>query len=176
MADQTHTHWRKIHKRKDPNMLYAEDLGPVGTRVRLEIVNSGVVMVKGLEGSREMPWLSFAGADGKERPKRFGLNPTNCKAMKALTGSPYIEDWRGGVISLVVVETEYRDTSTGRKELTDAIRIEPKWVRPPAQSRPDTSSSPPPIDPPIDPPADPEPLTDAEKRALEMADNEVPRG
>jgi len=39
---QKRTHWRSVHKRKDPTLLYAEDLGPPGTTVDVEMANHPV--------------------------------------------------------------------------------------------------------------------------------------
>jgi hypothetical protein len=169
------THWRKVHKRMHAHLLYAEDLGPLGTEVDVEIIDSGVFVVKEIKGEKEMPWLAFRGGDGKPRQKKLGLNPTNCKTMKSLSNSPYVEEWRGW-IRLVVVETEYKDQNTGRKELTDAIRIAPR--RPnrspksePPRTDPNTTGSGATQDVPASELEQP-PLSDAEKRALEAAERE----
>ncbi len=123
------THWRQVHRRLNPHLLYAEDLLSHGLReIDLEIVDSGVEKVAQMDGkrktSKEMPWLAFNGAK-----KRFALNATNCKAMQSLAATGIVEHWRGW-IKLVVVETEYQDQSSGKREKTDALRIAPKRPRP----------------------------------------------
>ncbi len=134
---QSTTHWRQIHRRKNTNLLFAEDLGPIGTKLDIEVIDSGVVSVSGADNkSKSMPWLAFAGKDGRPKQKRLALNVTNCKAMQSITSSPVVEKWRGW-ITLVVVSTTYTDTQTGTRQTTDAIRIAP--TRPPAPR----SSSPP---------------------------------
>lgn len=130
------THWRHVHRRMNEHLLFAEDLGPVGTRVDVEVVDSGHFQVKGAgKRSKPMPWLAFRG-----KQKKLGLNVTNCKAMEAIAGSPVIEQWRGW-ITLVVVQTEYTDSETGERMKTHAIRIAPTRPRAGASaSRPDPNT------------------------------------
>jgi hypothetical protein len=115
-------HWRHVHKRLNEHMLFAEDLGPVGTKVDAEVIESGVFAVKSEDGSKDMPWLAFNGGDGKPRKKKLGLNVTNCKVMETLTGTSDYQDWRGWV-TLVVVKTKFYDTKLKAMAETDAIRI-----------------------------------------------------
>lgn len=114
------THWRKVHRRQNENLLFAEDLGGMKS-VDVEIVGSGVIRAKTSDGKgKAMPFLEFRG-----KKKVLGLNATNCKAMEAMTGTGIVETWRGW-ITLTVVRTKYKDMKTGRDEETDAIRIAPK--------------------------------------------------
>ncbi len=118
MAQQQATHWRKVHKRKNDHVLFAEDLGPVGTKVDVEVVESGVFSLSGADNkSKAMPWLAFRG-----KTKKLGLNVTNSKAMQSICGTPMVEQWRGW-ITLVVVRTTYTDAQTKERVTTDAIRI-----------------------------------------------------
>lgn len=120
------THWRTVHKRKNEHLLFGEDLGPVGTTIDVEVIDSGVLTVSGADNkSKPMPWLAFAGKDGRPKQKKLGLNVTNSKAMQSLCGTPIVEKWRGW-ITLVVVETTYTDSQTGTRQKTDAIRIAPQ--------------------------------------------------
>lgn len=117
------TDWRSIHRRMNPDMLYAEDLGGAKS-VDVEITDSGVTNLRQRDGkSKPMPWLAFKG-----KQKRLGLGATMCKTLTTMTGSRYVEDWRG-LITLIVVKIEYRDPDTGQMEMTDAIRIAPKRPR-----------------------------------------------
>ena len=127
MADQkqTATHWRTVHKRMNENLLFAEDLGGLGGKVDVEIVDSGVAMVKGSDDSKNMPWIAFRGVDGKPKQKRLALNVTNSKTMQSIAATGVIEQWRGW-ITLVVVITTYFDQKTKQMEKTEAIRIAPK--------------------------------------------------
>ncbi len=161
---KTLTAWRDVLKRKgsDPTLLYAEDLGPVGTDVDAEVIDSGVLTTTGPD-SKTMPWLAFRGPDGKPRKKRLGLNATMCKTMKAITGSNFIEEWRGW-ITLTVVDTEYRDSTTGTKERTEAIRIAPKRPQPKRGAR-QPDAPPAPVDPKPGWTGDP-PLTEDEAREI----------
>lgn len=117
------THWRKVHRRQNENLLFAEDLNGLKS-VDVEIVGSGVIKAKTSDGKgKAMPFLEFRG-----KKKVLGLNATNCKAMEAITGTGIVETWRGW-ITLTVVRTKYKDMKTGRDEETDAIRIAPRRPR-----------------------------------------------
>jgi hypothetical protein len=134
MTDRTH--WRKVHRRMNEALLFAEDLGGLGSKpVDVEIADSGVMLVKGADESRNMPWLAFRGGDGKPRPKRLALNVTNCKTMQALTGTGEIERWRGW-ITLIVVTTRFFDQKAKEMTSTEAIRIAPTRPQPPKPARP----------------------------------------
>lgn len=120
---ETQTHWRKVIRRKNDHLLFAEDIGPSGASVDVEVIDSGVLKVTGADGKTDdLPWIAFAGKDGKPRKKRLALNATNCKTMQAVTGSGIVENWRGP-ITLVVITTTFRDQKTKQMVTTDAIRI-----------------------------------------------------
>ncbi len=110
-------HWRKITGRLNAHLLFAEDLGPVGTRVDVDVIDSGAFIVKGEDGDKNMVWLGFAG-----KKKQLGLNVGANKVMEALTGTPDYMTWRGP-ITLVVVRTKYFDQKSRAMMETDAIRI-----------------------------------------------------
>ena len=113
-------HWRKVLKRTNDQHLFSEDLGPNGTKIDVEIVDSAIEKIKNEDGLTEMPVLMFAGAK-----KRLFLNRTNCKTLEKLCDTPDINQWRGP-ITLVVVRTK-----VGPEEM-DAIRIAPKRPAPKA--------------------------------------------
>lgn len=121
-ATVTETHWRKIHKRKNEHLLFAEDIGPPGSTVDVEIVDSGLTKVTSIDKPQgeELPWIGFRG-----KQKRLGLSRTNCKTIERLTGTPIVERWRGW-ITLVVVRTTITDRETKQRVETDAIRIAPR--------------------------------------------------
>ncbi len=129
---QSATHWRKVHKRKNEHLLFAEDLGGFGAKPRdVEIVDSGVIKVEGAENdSKDMPWIAFRGAK-----KRLALNATNCKTLQSICGTGTIEQWRGW-ITLIVVRTTYYDRLTKKTEDTDAIRIAPRRPKGKGDSKP----------------------------------------
>lgn len=123
MSSSSSTPWRTVHRRKNEHMLFAEDLGPPGTKVEVEIVDSGVLMVKGEDGDTRLPWLSFRG-----KTKKLGLNRGNSKVLESIAGTDIIEQWRGW-ITLVVIRTTYTDKQTKTRLTTNAIRIAPSRPR-----------------------------------------------
>jgi hypothetical protein len=129
------THWRKVTGRLNDHLLFAEDLGPVGTRVDVDVVDSGAFKVKGEDGEKDMVWIAFAG-----KKKRLGLNVSNSKSMEALTGTPDYPTWRGP-ITLVVVRTRYHDMKTRSMMETDAIRIAPERPRGKQPPKPSTEDA-----------------------------------
>lgn len=110
-------HWRHVLRRANEHMLFAEDIGPKGSSVAVEIVDSGVGAVKTRSGSEAMPWVGFKG-----KKKRLGLNRTNCKTLETLCGTPDYMKWRG-MVTLVVIRTRAPDRDSGEMIETDAIRI-----------------------------------------------------
>jgi hypothetical protein len=111
-------HWRKILTRTNKHMLFSEDIGPVGTKVDVEISEVTIEKVRNEDGITEMPSLSFTGAK-----KRFGCNKGNSKVMSKLCGSEDPNTW-GGWITLVVISEKIGG------EPTDVIRIAPKRPEP----------------------------------------------
>lgn len=107
-------HWRKILTRTNKHMLFSEDIGPVGTKVDVEISEVTIEKVRNEDGISEMPSLSFTGAK-----KRLGLNKGNSKTMSKICGTDDPNQW-GGWITLVVVSEKIAG------EPTDVIRIAPK--------------------------------------------------
>lgn len=116
-------HWRQVVKRDNPDYLYAEDLGPAGTKFDVEIIDSGAGTVKNPDGQKAVIWLAFRGAK-----KKLGLGATGCKAMFNVSGSNDWADWRGW-ITLTVIRRDYFDATTGQKEEGEAIRIAPQRPR-----------------------------------------------
>lgn len=121
---QQGTHWRKVHKRLNEHLLFAEDLGGRKSVV-MEIIDSGIVAVADADGKKDMPWIAFMGRSGAPFPKRLALNVTNCKTLQTLFGTGSIEEWRG-LVELVVVKTTFKDRKTKETVETDAIRIAPR--------------------------------------------------
>lgn len=113
-------HWRHVLRRANEHMLFAEDIGPKGSSVAVEIVESGVGSVKTRSGSEAMPWVGFKG-----KKKKLGLNRTNCKTLETLCGTPDYMKWRGWV-TLIVIRTRAPDRDSGKMIETDAIRIAPQ--------------------------------------------------
>lgn len=120
-------HWRSVVPRANPDYLYAEDVGPSGTHIDVEVIDSGEGTVKNPDGSKRIVWLAFRGAR-----KKLGCAATLCKSMTALCGTPDYREWRG-VIRLYVVTKNFRDPTTGESGPMDVIRIAPE--RPPAREK-----------------------------------------
>lgn len=118
-ADPKKPSWRTVIKRMDPAYLYAEDLGGPGTKVDVEIVDSGKCSLKNPGGVKETIYLAFKGAR-----KKLGLNATMCKTLTNICGSDHWGDWRG-MITLVVLHKRMRDPTTDDLEEMDVIRIAP---------------------------------------------------
>jgi hypothetical protein len=112
------THWRKILTRTNKHMLFSEDIGPVGTKVDVEISEVTIEKVRNEDGISEMLSLSFVGAR-----KRLGLNKGNCKTMTKLCETEDPNQWSGRITLLVVSEKI-------AGEPTDCIRIAPKRPAP----------------------------------------------
>ena len=111
------THWRTAHKRLNAHLLFAEDIGPVGTKIDVDVTDAVIEKVKGEDGMSEMPILTFAG-----KKKRLGLNVGNSKIMETLCSTPDVHSWRGP-ITLVVIRRQYYDQKTKQNQETDAIVI-----------------------------------------------------
>jgi hypothetical protein len=123
------SHWRDVHRRGNPDFLFAEDLGSPGTAVvvQLAAILPRAKMRAAGSNTGEMPACTFVG----KGPKKLGLNRTNCKVLETLTGTSEVERWAGTWVVLTVVRTSYPDQVTHTKMETDAIRIAPD--RPSAQ-------------------------------------------
>ena len=120
-------HWRTAHKRLNAHLLFAEDIGPVGTKVDVEVVDAVIEKVKGEDGLRDMPILTFAG-----KRKRLALNVGNSKALETMCETPDVHSWRGP-ITLAVIRRKYFDQKTRETQETDAIIVLPR--RPSSPSR-----------------------------------------
>lgn len=115
--------WRTVIKRMDPDYLYAEDLGGAGTKLDVEIVDSGKCRLKNPGGTKETLFLAFRG-----KSKKLGLNATMAKTLTSICGSDHWGDWRGW-ITLVVLHGKMRDPTTDQFEEMDFIRIAPERPR-----------------------------------------------
>lgn len=118
------THWREVHKRKTPGLLYAEMLGERGTKRVVRTASSGEVVLQDATEHADAEAMPFVVFDNS--PLKLGLNRTNCKALETITGSGHYEDWGKGVwVVLTVIRTKYPDKQTKQRLETDAIRIAP---------------------------------------------------
>jgi len=105
------THWKKM---TNPNYFGAWDLdGGVKTFKIKDVKNE---MVKNAQGEEECVVVYLEGA------KPLIANKTNLQQISKVAGSPYIEDWKGKVISLHTEKVRAFGT------VTDAVRVMDKVV------------------------------------------------
>lgn len=120
--------------------------------------------VKGEKGRKKgLPFLTIEGVDGKPTRAPFGANPTNCTAIATALGTPDAKKWVGQWIGMYVTKVD------SPKGLVDAIRIHPQRVPPPGQKGDQKAADPKP------PGADGLTLSEADKRAIELAEQEEAR-
>lgn len=106
------THWKSMQDEKP--FIQAHDLGGRDVVVTIESIAQGEIV--GEQGKKaRRPIASLVGAK-----KKFVMNPTNCKTLELLTGSPEIEDWIGATITL------YPSTTTMNGGPVPCIRVRPK--------------------------------------------------
>lgn len=120
MPPEKAVHWRSVVARANPEYLYAEDIGPTGSSIDVEVIDIGEGVVKNPDGTQRVIWLAFAG-----KKKRLGCRATLCKTMSALCGTTDHREWRGW-IRLIVITKNFRDPTTGESGPTDVIRIAPQ--------------------------------------------------
>jgi hypothetical protein len=149
--------WRDVIRRKNTHLLFSEDLGPPGTKVDVEIVNSGRTSVTGQDGKKsEKVWLEFRG-----KKKKLAIGATIAKTLDSIFGTDNHYAWRGW-ITLVVLRIKVTDMDTGARLEQNAIRVAP--------DQPKGKRSGPPV-PPSEPPTPSDGgLSDEEKRAIEAAE------
>ena len=151
--------WRDVIRRKNTHLLFSEDLGPAGTKVDVEIVNSGRIVVTGQGGDKsEKVWLEFRG-----KKKKLAIGASIGKTLDSIFGTENHYAWRGW-ITLIVVRIKVPDKDTGARLEQSAIRV--------AAEQPKRKKAGPPV-PPGDPPAPlDDRLTDEEKQAIEAAERQ----
>jgi hypothetical protein len=77
--------------------------------------------VAGQKGRKKgMPFLTLEGKSGKKARAPFGANPTNCKSITSVLGTPDVTKWVGQWIELVVMKVE------SPEGMVEAIRVSPK--------------------------------------------------
>lgn len=108
---ETKTHWKKLN---NPDYLGAYALDP-GEDMVLTIKRAGKESFVGTSGKKEEGLLIYF----RENVKPMICNATNAKAITKLSGSPYVEDWKGLRISL------YAQEVSAFGETVDALRIRP---------------------------------------------------
>ncbi len=133
--------------------------------VKIVGVSQGTIV--GQKGRKKgLPFLTFENRRGNKLRAPFGANPTNCTSIANALGTPEWKKWIGQWIELYVTKV---DSPEG---LVDAIRIHPRPPAPPTQGE---QKSTPPQQQPTLPAAPSVELSDADKRAIEMAEQEEAR-
>jgi len=105
------THWKKLN---NPDYIGAYELMRGDTPVELTVTMQTVSQrtVKGADGKSDM--CLVADLDGF---KPFIINSTNAKMITKLLATPYIEDWKGKKIILVVKKIK------AFGDVVDALRV-----------------------------------------------------
>lgn len=106
------THWKKL---TNPNYVGSHDFQP-GQEISVTIKSVAKELVKGADGKEEH--CIVAKLEGAQKP--LILNKTNCKVITHNLGTPYIEKWGGGKITLYVAKVK------AFGEMVDAIRVKRK--------------------------------------------------
>lgn len=107
----TKTHWKKLN---NPDYLGAYALNP-GEDMVLTIKSAGKESFVGTSGKREEGLLIYF----QENVKPMICNATNAKTITKVSGSPYVEEWKGARISL------YAQEVSAFGETVDALRVRP---------------------------------------------------
>lgn len=105
------THWKKMH---NYNYIGAYSIDPETGYLLLTIDKVVTEMVTGSSGQKESCMVCYFKGDTKP----MILNKTNSKAIEAIAGSPFIEDWAGLQVRVISVSVRAFGTTT------DALRID----------------------------------------------------
>lgn len=140
-------------------------------RAKFKIVKVAQGTVVGQKGRKKgLPFLTLEDVNGKAQRAAFGANPTNCTTISNVLGTPDARLWVGKWIGLHVTKV---DSPEG---LVDAIRVHPKPVDPAQgdpKSQPPASQSPP--SQPTPDRVDQGDMSEADRRAIELAEAEEAR-
>ena len=112
MANQTHTHWKKL---TNPDYLGAWSITD-GQDLIATIKSVGRETVTGADGKKdECTVIHFEEPDIKP----MICNSTNAKTISKVIGSPYIEDWAGHDIQIGTEQVK------AFGDIVDALRVRP---------------------------------------------------
>lgn len=103
------THWKKLN---NPNYLGAYELMGVTEELTVTIEKVVKESVKGTDGKSEDCTVAYL-----KGQKPMILNSTNCKVIAKLYNTPFIEDWSGLKITLIVQQVK------AFGDIVDALRI-----------------------------------------------------
>jgi len=103
------THWKKLN---NPNFIGAYELMGVTDELTVKITKVIKESVKNMNGGDEDCTVAYL-----ENQKPMILNATNCKTIAKIYNTPYIEDWAGLKITLIVQQVK------AFGDIVDALRI-----------------------------------------------------
>ena len=113
MSSQTRTHWKKLC---NPDYLGSYALDP-GEDLIVTIKLVKKEMVNGPDGKKEECIVAHF---KENNTKPMVLNATNCKTIRKVLGTPFIEEWAGQQIQIFSTEVK------AFGEMVDALRIRPQ--------------------------------------------------
>ena len=102
------THWKKL---TNPNYLGAYSLQPNESRV-VTIVEVKREIIVGMEGKKDECTIAYLKGE-----KPMILNSTNSKRIEKITGTPFIENWKGAEVMV------YAEKIKAFGDIVDALRI-----------------------------------------------------
>lgn len=105
---ETLTHWKKL---TNPNYLGAYSLDP-GQEINVTILKVVREIVIGVDGKKEECTVAHL-----KNQKPLILNATNSKAITQALGTPYIEQWTGGEITIYAAKVK------AFGDVVDALRV-----------------------------------------------------
>lgn len=103
------THYKKL---MNPNYLGSWDVDPEVGYLDIKITNVSKELITGVGGEKEECILARL-----ENQKPMILNATNCKTLKKIFNSPFIEDWKGKTARVQVEKVK------AFGDVWDALRI-----------------------------------------------------
>ena len=111
------THWKKLN---NPDYLGAYAFQP-GEEIIATIGSVGRETITNADGKKEECTVAHFTAPAGIKP--MILNPTNCKTIEKVAGTPYIEQWQGVMIQLYVTQVK------AFGDVVDAVRVRPNKPR-----------------------------------------------
>jgi hypothetical protein len=112
----TKTHWKKVFNKDYLGACDFEDNKDIIAIIKAVEIRE----IKSAQGTEKRNVAVFT--DPKIKP--MILNVSNCKMVKAFSGSAYIEDWKNVAVQLYV-----KDDIKAFGEITDGVRIRPSQPR-----------------------------------------------
>ncbi len=120
MNTETKTHYRKVFKSDHLGVADLEDFLEQGSELIFTVAHVNQEMGAKVAGKKIDANIAYF----NESIKPLVLNATNSKVMKELTGSSFVEDWRGVTLQLYID----RDAKL-MGAIVGGVRISPRRVR-----------------------------------------------